>query len=286
MNNLLMKLVLKINTIFPHKHHPFDDLKDGISDMNYTDFEYNHCKKLLSQYKDFVDFNDLKWKKILEIWCGWGWKIIYISEKYNCEAVWIDLNLHFLKEANKKSKELWVENNVEFIEMNALEMNFKDQEFDFILMSDVLEHIPNTEILLKESLRVLKNGWKLLFDFAPYYHYFWHHMWDTIQIPWLHIFTTEKFRVNLYKQSVKNLPDADKRIDLRIWNNEKWWESFTYLNKITRKQFESIVNKYEQMWSFQNCTINYFMLKNIKLFWYVPILRETLIRHIVWVIVK
>jgi hypothetical protein len=41
-------------------------------------------------------------------------------------------------------------------------------------------------------------------------------MWDTIQIPWLHVFTTEKFRVNLYKHSVKNLPDADKRIDLRL----------------------------------------------------------------------
>jgi ubiquinone/menaquinone biosynthesis C-methylase UbiE len=40
--------------------------------------------------------------------------------------------------------------------MSALEMNFKDQEFDFILMSDVLEHIPNTEVLMNESLRVLK----------------------------------------------------------------------------------------------------------------------------------
>jgi hypothetical protein len=41
-------------------------------------------------------------------------------------------------------------------------------------------------------------------------------MWDTIQIPWLHIFTTEKFRIELYKKSVENLADAEKRIDLRI----------------------------------------------------------------------
>jgi hypothetical protein len=41
-------------------------------------------------------------------------------------------------------------------------------------------------------------------------------MWDTIQIPWLHVFTTENFRIKLYKKSVKNLADADKRINLRI----------------------------------------------------------------------
>lgn len=35
-------------------------------------------------------------------------------------------------------------------------MQFKDNEFDYVLMSDVLEHIPKTDILLKESLRVLK----------------------------------------------------------------------------------------------------------------------------------
>jgi ubiquinone/menaquinone biosynthesis C-methylase UbiE len=43
-----------------------------------------------------------------------------------------------------------------FVEMDALNMEFNDNEFDFILMSDVLEHIPNTKVLISESLRVLK----------------------------------------------------------------------------------------------------------------------------------
>jgi hypothetical protein len=71
-----------------------------------------------------------------------------------------------------------------------------------------------------------------------------------------------------------------------LWLDEFWKQSFTYLNKITRKEFENIVKECEQMWSFSNCTIKYFMLKNINIFWYIPILRETFIRHIVWVIVK
>lgn len=286
MNNILIELFLKINTFFPHKYHPFDDLKNGISDMNYTDFEYSHCQWLLDQYKDFINLENLQWKKILEIWCGWGWKIIYISEKYKCRATWIDLNLHFLSEAKKKSIEKWVQDTVEFFEMDALNMDFWDNEFDYIIMSDVLEHIPQTKKLLQEWLRVLKKDWKILFDFAPYYHYFGHHLWDTIQIPWLHVFTTEKFRIQLYKKSLENLPDGNKRLDLRIWLDQNGKQSFTYLNRITRKEFENIIWECEQMWSFQNCTIKYFMLKNIKIFWVIPLLRETFIRHIVWVLKK
>lgn len=286
MNNPLISLFLQINKCFPKKHHPFHDLKNGMSDMNYTEFEYNHCKQLLDQYKNFIDLWELKWKKILEIGCGWGWKIIYISEKYNAEVIGIDLNLDFLSQAISKSKEKNVQNKVQFLEMDALNTDFNDNEFDIILMSDVLEHIPQTDNLIKEVLRVLKPGWKILFDFAPYYHYFWHHMWDTIQIPWLHLFTTESFRIALYKKSVKNLPDAEKRIHLRIGESNGWKEAFWYLNWITRKDFENIIKKCEENLMFQSCTIQYFMLKNINILWSIPVLREVLIRHIVGVIKK
>jgi ubiquinone/menaquinone biosynthesis C-methylase UbiE len=286
MNNPLIPLFLQINKCFPKKHHPFHDLKNGMSDMNYTEFEYSHCKELLDQYKNFIDLSELKGKKILEIGCGWGWKIIYISEKYNAEVVGIDLNIDFLSQAINKSEEKNVQDKVQFIEMNALNMDFWDNEFDIILMSDVLEHIPQTKVLMKEVFRVLKPGWTVLFDFAPYYHYFWHHMWDTIQIPWLHLFTTESFRISLYKQSLKHLPDADKRIALRIGLNNKNKEIISYLNRITRKDFENIISECEEKLRFQICTIQYFMLKNIKIFWSIPILREIFIRHIIGVIKK
>jgi hypothetical protein len=70
MKNPLISLFLEINKYFPTKHHPFHDLKNGMSDMNYTEFEYNHCKELLNQYKNFIDLSELKGKKILEIGCG------------------------------------------------------------------------------------------------------------------------------------------------------------------------------------------------------------------------
>jgi hypothetical protein len=152
-------------------------------------------------------------------------------------------------------------------------------------MSDVLEHIPNTQLLFDEMFRILKKWWIILFDFAPYYHYFWHHLWDTIQIPWIHIFFTDKFLIKLYKKSVTGLTDADSRIKLRIWN-DNWKEVFDYLNKINRKKFEKIAWRFISKNKICNYDIKYFMLRDFNFLSKLPLLREIFIRHIVWYIKK
>lgn len=235
-------------------------------------------------YKKFVHLKDFQDKKVLDIWCGGWWKSIYLAEKFNSDVVWIDLNETFLKQAKDKSKEKAVNKKTKFLIKDALNTWFKDGEFDVIIMSDVLEHIPNTESLLKESYRILKKGWFIIFDFAPYYHYFGHHLWDTIQVPWLHVFTTEKFRIKLYKESVKLLDDGKKRIDLRIWRNWKR-ESFTYLNRITRKDFENILKNLKKEHNVK-IDVKYYMLKKLNFLSKIPLFRELFIRHIVWVIKK
>lgn len=285
MRKILINTLLQVNKLFPKKNHPFDNLKNGVSDMDYTQFEYDHAPTLLDQYKSFINLEELRWKKILEIWSWWGGKIIYIAQQFNAAATGIDLNQHFLSQAQKKSQELNVEHQIEFLEMDALNMTFNDNTFDIVLMSDVLEHIPQTQKLLQEVMRVTKKWWKILFDFAPYYHYYWHHIWDRIYIPWLHVFLTDNFMADLYDRSLDWFPDKQKRLDLRV---SKIWEKrkFTYLNKISRKEFENTINRLTQMWIFTTCTISYFMLKNINIFSKIPILRETFIRHIVWVIKK
>jgi len=277
MKNILIDIVLNINKLFPEKDHPFNKSKNGVLDLNYTDFEYNHTKDLLDMYNKIFDINLLKNKSILDIWCWGGWKSIYIAEKYNANLTWIDLNFTFLKEANKKAKELKLKSEIKFMSESALDMTFNDNSFDFIIMSDVLEHIPNTNKLLSEALRVLKPWGYILFDFAPYYHYFWHHIWDTIRIPWLHLFTTDKFRSDLYKRSLDWFEDKQKRIDLRITDNR-----FTYLNKISRKEFEKCVDNLH----IHEKNIKYYILKNLDFLSNIPILREIFIKHIVWFIRK
>ena len=147
MRKLFIQCILKINTLFPKKNHPFDLLENGVSDMNYTQFEYDHAQGLLNQYKNFIDLNELQGKKILEIGSGWGWKIIYIAQKYNAQAVWIDLNQHFLSQANNKSQELWVQNQVEFLEMDALNLDFPENTFDIVLTTMMIMIIRKSNII-------------------------------------------------------------------------------------------------------------------------------------------
>ena len=282
---MFIKFFLFINSFFPKKYHPFNECTNWILDLNYSDFEYKHTKVLLDMYLEIYDISKLKNKKILDIWCWAWWKAVFIARNYNSEVLWIDLNEDFLKQAEIITKKYWVGNKVSFKKQDALKIEIKENTFDIIIMSDVLEHIPETEKLLEEALRVTKKGWVILFDFAPYYHYYWHHLWDVLRIPWLHLFTTEKFRINLYKKWIMNYPDKEKRLKLRVWKNNLWKESITYLNKISLKSFEKIILKLSKVNNIE-ISIKYNMLKWINMFFKIFILRELLIRHIVWKITK
>lgn len=285
MNNFFIKSILHINKkYFFKKQHPFNKSKNWVLNINYSDFEYEQTKNLLDMYGHFIDLNILKNKNILEIWC-WGWgKSVYLSENYNSEVTGIDLSENFISQAIEKAKDKKVDKKTHFFLKDALDTGFEADKFDIIILSDVIEHIPNTEALLKESLRILKPKGIILFDFAPYFHYFWHHIWDTVQIPWLHLFTTEGFRIKLYKKSIEWFVDWDKRISLRIWKN-RGRDSFTYLNKIMRKDFERIISKLIKENNVKT-HIKYYMLKNQSIFSKIPFIREVFIRHIVWTIKK
>jgi len=282
---MLIKIILYINKkFFFRKKHPFNESKNWILDINYSDFEYEHAEELLKMYSRFIKLEEFKNKNILEVGCWGGWKSVYIAEKYGADVCWIDLNDTFLKQANEKAVDKKVVDKIRFYKEDALNTSFEDDKFDIIILSDVIEHIPNTKKMFLECYRILKKWWYILFDFAPYYHYFWHHLWDTIQIPWLHVFTTESFRIKLYKKSVMWRLDEEKRIALRIW--VEWWkESFTYLNKITRKDFESIIN---ELCEEKSCklSVKYYMLKGLNFLSMLPIIRELFIRHIVGYVKK
>ena len=313
MQDKFIDLILKINKkFFFKKQHPFNTAKDGVLNINYSDFEYNHTESLLEMYKKITPpptgtplekgrldsiFSN---KKVLEVWCWWWWKSVYIAEKYNSEIIWIDIQDNFLTQAKDFARQKEVDKTVHFYNESALDTGFEVDSFDLIIMSDVLEHIPETEKLLNEMYRVLKPNGIILFDFAPYYHYFGHHLWDTIQIPWIHLFFTDKFLIKLYKKSVEWLVDGKARIDLRISNltpglnskksinnpGVKSVEVFDYLNKIKRRDFEKVVWRFLQRHNTKECKIKYYMLKKMNFLTHIPLVREVFIKHIVWYIKK
>jgi len=95
---------------------------------------------------------------ILDIGCASGWFLSKIADKYleaNCFG--IDVYNKAIQYGKKHYKNLHLRRG------NAHKLPYKSKSFDLILCTEVLEHVENPDIVLKEMRRVLKpNGLSLI----------------------------------------------------------------------------------------------------------------------------
>jgi len=94
--------------------------------------------------------------RILDAGCGEGQlleRMEKVFDKDNVEFYGVDITKIALEDAEKRT------NHSEISLQNLKKMNFKDNFFDVITCTEVIEHIPDYEKLLEEIRRVLiKNG--------------------------------------------------------------------------------------------------------------------------------
>jgi ubiquinone biosynthesis O-methyltransferase len=98
---------------------------------------------------------DIKNKKLLDIGCGDG-VLSYLFAKEGAKVTGIDYSdiaIEFGKE-KIKSKNL----DIDFKQGSAYELPYKDNSFDIIVSSDVIEHLEDVPKYLSEINRVVKNG--------------------------------------------------------------------------------------------------------------------------------
>ncbi|MFP4557573.1 MAG: class I SAM-dependent methyltransferase [Bacteroidales bacterium] len=103
---------------------------------------------------------DVGRKRILEVGCGRGGGLSYLARYLQPESVvGIDLNA----KAVKFCKEHYKETNVRFIQGDAQELPFADDDFDIVLNVESSHRYPNTNVFFSEVRRVLKPGGYFLF---------------------------------------------------------------------------------------------------------------------------
>jgi len=133
------------------------DLKNRGYDSNKLDERMMFATRLLEEAPlDKINF-------VLDIGMGRGEFSLWFAKKgKTVTGTGINLNSYDL------DYDLLRSNNINVVECNVEKMPFKDNSFDAVLLSHILEHCFNLGVVLKEVHRVLKKD-GYLFVFLPEY---------------------------------------------------------------------------------------------------------------------
>lgn len=103
--------------------------------------------------------------KVLDVGCGSGF-LSAILATLGYEVTGVDLSEEMIEQSKAFVASEGLQ--VEFYQMNALELDFPDESFDFVLSRNLTWTLPNLEQAYKEWLRVLKKGGKIINFDAEY----------------------------------------------------------------------------------------------------------------------
>lgn len=278
----MQKLCMTVNKMFKLPVHPFNLNNEG--KKTYADWQYEKGIDTIKFYLKHTNLDEMfNNKVVLDIGCGAGGKTIYYASKGVKKIVGVEILGKYKSEAESLAKKYGMEDKFEFVCADASKTPFEDETFDTIIMNDAMEHVDEPEKVLDECYRILKKNGKLYLNFPPYNHPYGAHLSDAIGMPWVHVFFNERTLIGTYKELVKDLPDGKDRIEFRISKKSDGSEYFSYINKMTIKRANKILNN-------SKFNIEYYSeepLRNI--FKYparLPVLKEFLVKMVVCVLKK
>lgn len=100
--------------------------------------------------------------KILFIGVGTGEDLKFVPKDAHVTA--IDITEEMLDVARKKANDLGMK-NIEIINMDAMNLSFSDNEFDYVILNLILSVVPDGNKCFNEAFRVLKRKGRIaIFD--------------------------------------------------------------------------------------------------------------------------
>lgn len=111
---------------------------------------------------DYLKFGLQPGDAVLDLGCGEGRHVIAAYAEHAVTAVGVDLGAADLRTAQQRMQAFDEPANPDkqwlFLCANGLRLPFADASFDKVICSEVLEHVPDYEAMLREIDRVLKPG--------------------------------------------------------------------------------------------------------------------------------
>lgn len=124
-------------------------MSNNIIEELYINKEQEYFSLEREIFKNNILANDLR---ILDIGCGTGNLGEYFIKNQNCEVYGVEINKHAFSQAKLKLSKV-VNDNIE-----TVNLDFKLNSFDFIILGDVIEHLINPNKVIIKLLPFLKNN--------------------------------------------------------------------------------------------------------------------------------
>lgn len=108
--------------------------------------------------------------KVLEVGCGEGGVLKAFTDK-GCWVLGVDLSPSRIDRAREQMETECVQGKADFLVKNVYDADFCDQwagKFDWILLKDTIEHIPNQEAFIPHLKQFLSSRGKIFFGFPPW----------------------------------------------------------------------------------------------------------------------
>lgn len=146
-----------------------------------TEVQFQHeTMPLLDEISTYISPGD----RVLIVGCGNGAEVEWFARQCGSVAA-VDVSQDAIKKTAERSAGF---QNVECIMLERDTLPFENNEFDFIFMHNVCEHLIGIEFCFSEYFRVLRPGKIMVNAFAPlFYSPYGAHLQDALKVPWGHL---------------------------------------------------------------------------------------------------
>ena len=152
----MIKMNAAQKSFFNQKYGKISDDTDLLSNILKTQLSIDYSKIgiLFSRLK-------LEDSLVLDIGCGDQPQCYIFAPNSTCKITGLDFTKDGLRLAQERAKTINYRSSFTPVLGDALNLPFKDETFDAIISSMVLEHVDDPQQFIRESSRVLKAGGKL-----------------------------------------------------------------------------------------------------------------------------
>lgn len=193
----------------------------------------------------------LKNLNILDLGCGYG-SLSKTLGGFKVKVTSADIDEKSLKFAKKF---LSSNKNIKVVKIREEKLPFKDNEFDIVILFDVIEHVKNPKITIEESLRILKKGGLLIVQFTPYYSIVGHHLYDYTKFP-VQLLSKNKVKDMIYSKKIDTFLSQDDFYNVFLSLNKLRISKFQEMVKGTKKIEEKFIIKYPNLFEVNIPVIN------------------------------